>query len=105
VAQVGDGGRICVGVQSGQKRIVVQLLGIGADGGLAGHTEKAFRIEWLQNGAAIRLLPQAVQPNGIETLEDVPVFAMLGQAAMLFDKALDVLEPGNDPLFAGRASA
>ena len=51
----------------------------------------------------IRLFPDTIQSNGIQALEDIMVFAMLWCAAMFFHEALNLFEPRDDALFAGRA--
>jgi hypothetical protein len=37
----------------------------------------------------------------IETLEDIAVFAMLGQPALFGDKPLNFLKTGDNPLYFG----
>ena len=55
--------------------------------------------------AAFRQGLDAVQTHGIEALEDVSILAMLRGTAVLLDKALNVLEPGDDALLPWGATA
>jgi hypothetical protein len=62
-------------------------------------------VEGLKDCTAVLLRPQTIQPNGIEPLENITILAVLRQAAKLLDKALNVLEAGDDALFARRSPA
>jgi hypothetical protein len=48
---------------------------------------------------------QTVKPHGIQSLENVVVLAVLRSAAVLFEKALDFFEPGNNAFFPRGAAA
>ena len=52
---------------------------------------------------AFRQLGDPVKTNGINPFENVSLFTVLRGMAMLFDKALDVLKPCNDPFLLRRA--
>ena len=54
--------------------------------------QQALMVQRRQQRAAFLQRAQAVEAHGIEPLEDVAVFAMLRGAAVLLDKALDLLE-------------
>jgi hypothetical protein len=57
-------------------------------------------IHRLHQQPAFLQLPDAVEADGVEALEDVAVLAVLRRAALLVDEALDLLEAGDDPLLA-----
>ena len=62
-------------------------------------------IERRKKRAAFLKRAQPVKAHGIEPLEDVAIFPVLRGAAVFLDKALDLLESGDDALLARRASA
>jgi hypothetical protein len=43
----------------------------------------------------------AIEAHGIKPLKDVLILAMLRRASVLFDEALDFLEPGDEPPTCG----
>src|SRR3546814_20653084 len=47
---------------------------------------------------------QAVEPHGVEPLENIPVLTVAGCGPVLIDEALDFLDTGDDALFARRSS-
>jgi hypothetical protein len=62
-------------------------------------------VVWHEKGSAFLQRAQTIQAHGIQSLEDVPVFTMLRNTPMLFDKTLDFLEARDDAFLARRASA
>ena len=58
-------------------------------------------VEGLKQGAAVGQRAKAIETHGIQPLEDIAIFPMLGSTAMLFDETPDLLEAGDDPLLAG----
>ena len=90
--------------QFGQQRVVVQRVG-GKCCVRVGRIEQRVTVEIAQQLARVGLVAQAVEADGVEPLEDVPVLAVLGGAAMFLAEADDVLEARDDPLLARRAGA
>src|SRR5690606_23392901 len=64
--------------------------------------KQSLMIQRLKQGAAVRKRPQAIEAHRVQALEDVTVFAMLRRTPVLLRETLDVLETGDDALFAGR---
>ena len=58
-----------------------------------------------QQRAAILNLAQAIQPHGIEPLEDVALFAMLRRAAMLIVEFENIFKARDNPLLLRRIGA
>ena len=85
----------------GQKLVIVEFVG-GADRGRLRARQEPLMIEGFKQGAAIGQLAQAIEAHGIQPLEDVAVLAVLRSAAVLLDETLNLLEAGDDPLFARR---
>jgi hypothetical protein len=59
-------------------------------------------IEGIKQHAALVQLAETIEAHGKEPLENVAAFSMLRGAAVLLDETLNLLEPGDDPLLAGR---
>lgn len=53
-----------------------------------------------EQGPAVFQSAQAVQPHGVEPLEDVAVIAVLRQAAVFLKEAFDILKPRDYALLA-----
>ena len=62
--------------------------------------EKPLIIERFHHGAAIFLLADAVEADGIKPLEDVAILAVHRRAPMLLEETLDFFESGDDPFLA-----
>jgi hypothetical protein len=61
-------------------------------------------IERLKLGAAIGELPKTIEAHCVQPLEDVAAFPVLRGVAVFLDETLNLLETGDDPLFARRAA-
>src|SRR5437763_1659029 len=57
-------------------------------------------IEGFKQRAALLQRTKAIEAHCIQSLEDVVAFPVLRDVAMLFDEALNLLEAGDDALFA-----
>ena len=87
-----------------QQRVVVHLRRLVMASANCARKQAEF-VDGREQGVKLGLLAQAIQPHGIQPLEDVAIFAVLGRAAMLLDEIDDVLEARDDPLLARRAPA
>jgi hypothetical protein len=72
---------------------------------LLGKSKQATRVAPLKHGTAFGGRTQAVKPHRVQTLEDVPVLAVLRRTAMFLDETFDFLEAGDDALFTRRMAA
>ena len=57
-------------------------------------------INWFQQNPTFFKVPQAIQAHRIKPFEDVIARTMARDMPMLFEEALDILEPCNDPFFS-----
>src|SRR4051812_40683401 len=62
-------------------------------------------IEGSEQSASVVELPKAIEADCIEPLEDVALLPVPRGAAVLFDETLNLLEAGDNPLFARGAAA
>ena len=67
--------------------------------------QQSLGVERHQQRPALLQRPHPFQAHGVDPLENILVFPMLRRPAMLFHELLDFLEPGDDALLAGRATA
>lgn len=102
VPEFGDIGRLDgLNPELGQKLVIVEFVGRGSPGRFR-TCQQPLMIERLQQAAAIVQLTKPIEAHGIQPLEDIASFPMLRRVAVLFDETLNLLEAGDDALFARR---
>jgi hypothetical protein len=84
-----------------KKRFIVEIIGSGDRRG-GGIPQETLTVERRKHGTAVGQLPKTIKAHGIQSLEYVATFTMLRSMAVLIDKTLDVLKPGDDALLTRR---
>jgi hypothetical protein len=90
--------------QLGQQRSVIQRFGFGSCGP-SGLGQQTTGVQPGEEVPRFRHRAKPVKTHGIQALQNVELFTMLGCPSMGLDKPLNILEPGNDAILAGRTSS
>ncbi|WP_395623889.1 hypothetical protein [Sphingomonas daechungensis] len=61
--------------------------------------KQPLAVDWFKQRATLFERSQTIQPNSVEPFKDVSILTVLGVVAMLVYEALNLLEPGDNPLF------
>src|SRR3546814_2463469 len=98
VRRIGGHAKLC------QKGFVIHVVWSSLGGGDLKAGQNPLMIKGFKKRPAFLQRAQAVEPHGVEPLENIPVLTVAGCGPVLIDDALDFLETGDDALFARRAA-